>query len=149
MSRGVLLLLVLLLVMSTALAVPLPRVSVSAGAPGIEPFARSVPTTTANQSNQSGSSSASSAIPPVVCPLPPVNTTLGIFSCKQMLDLTEIFVILFGITITLYVYKDADQAELPGEAVDVPITGHEELEMRRRKDAEERALAELEEKEDE
>ncbi|MDE1820010.1 MAG: hypothetical protein KGJ23_04210 [Euryarchaeota archaeon] len=96
-------------------------------------------------SSQNSSDPSSSAIPPVVCPLAPVNTSFGPVTCFQMLDLTEVFVILLGITITLYVYKDADKAELPGEASNPAVTGEDELEQRRQQDQEEAKRAEMEE----
>lgn len=152
MSRGVWLLLALAALAPALLAAPLPFFAPAVGTATTFHFSAPAPLAelapAANQSNQSSAPAPSNAIPPVVCPLPPVDTPLGPFSCKQMLNLTEIFVILIGVTITLYVYKDADKAELPGEAVDVPVTAQEELEMRRQKDAEEKALAELEERED-
>lgn len=86
----------------------------------------------------------SQSIPPVTCPTPPVNTTWGQINCVQTLDLTEMFVILIGLTIVFYVYKDADKAELPGEATEIAVTGEEELSFRARKEQEERARAELE-----
>lgn len=82
------------------------------------------------------SSTNPNAIPAPTCPTPPVNTSFGSVNCFTVLDLTEVFVILIGLTITLYVYMGSARAELPGEASEVPVTADEEMEARLRKDEE-------------
>lgn len=72
----------------------------------------------------------------ISCPLPPVSVGGTSFNCLFVLNLTTVVLVLFGIMVILYVYKDADQAELPGEAEEVPVTGEEELEFRLRKERE-------------
>jgi hypothetical protein len=42
-----------------------------------------------------------------------------------VLDLTELVLILASLGIVAYVFRDADQAELPGESAAVPITAEE------------------------
>jgi hypothetical protein len=91
-----------------------------------------------------GLSAASQTIPNPICPLPPVNTSIGQVNCFTTLDLTEVLVILIGLTITFYVYKDADKAELPGDAAYVPVTAQEELEVRLRRESEAREREQLE-----
>jgi hypothetical protein len=75
----------------------------------------------------------------ISCPLPPVSVGGMSFNCIFVLNLTTVVLVLFGIMVILYVYKDADQAELPGEAEEVPVTGEEELEFRLRKEREREA----------
>ena len=51
---------------------------------------------------------------------------LGVdWNCVAVLNLTELLVILGSVGIVLYVFKDADRAELPGEAAEVPVTSAE------------------------
>jgi len=59
-------------------------------------------------------------------------TILGIeWNCVAILNLTEVALILAGIGIVAYVFKDSDRAELPGDATDVPVTAEEEAEYQR------------------
>lgn len=59
-------------------------------------------------------------------------TILGIqWNCVAILNLTEVGLILAGIGIVAYVFKDSDEAELPGEAAEVPVTVEEEEEYQR------------------
>jgi len=52
---------------------------------------------------------------------------LGInWNCVAVLNLTEVLLILASVGIVAYVFKDSDRAELPGEAVHVPVTVPEE-----------------------
>lgn len=72
------------------------------------------------------SGSSASSLCPTVGP-----TILGIqWNCVAVLNLTEVVLILAGIGIVVYVFKDSDQAELPGEATTVPVTPEEEEEYR-------------------
>jgi hypothetical protein len=58
-------------------------------------------------------------------------TILGIqWNCVAVLNLTEVVLILGGIGIVVYVFRDSDLAELPGEASEVPITPREQDEYR-------------------
>jgi len=51
---------------------------------------------------------------------------LGVnWNCVAVLNLTELLVLLGSIGIVLYVFKDADRAELPGDAAEVPVTSAE------------------------
>lgn len=142
MSRATLLLVALALVLSAFLS-PWTGLGTSGGLPLGPTGGTGLHTLSVNSSNSS--SSASDTIPPPSCPVPPVNTTFGPFSCFQMLDLTEIFVIVLSVTITLYVYHDADRAELPGDSSEIPVTGEEELALRLRRDEEEEEAARWEE----
>ncbi len=72
----------------------------------------------------------------ISCPLPPVSVGGMSFDCIFVLNLTTLVLVLFGVVVILYVYKDADQAELPGDAEEVPVTGEEELQFRLRKERE-------------
>lgn len=57
---------------------------------------------------------------------------LGVeWNCVAVLNLTELVLILVSIGIVAYVFKDADQAELPGDSAEVPITAEELVEYRR------------------
>lgn len=59
-------------------------------------------------------------------------TILGIqWNCVAILNLTEVGLILAGIGIVAYVFKDSDEAELPGEASEVPVTAEEQDKYRR------------------
>jgi hypothetical protein len=59
-------------------------------------------------------------------------TILGIqWNCVAILNLTEVGLILAGIGIVAYVFKDSDEAELPGWATEVPVTAEEEAEYQR------------------
>jgi len=75
-----------------------------------------------NDSSGGGSSSGSAA---ALCPSGgPV--ILGVeWNCVAVLNLTELVLILASLGIVAYVFKDADRAELPGEASEVPITAAE------------------------
>jgi hypothetical protein len=124
--------LALLLLASLALTVVavLPSGSGSAAAVPVAPAAQGVPL--------NGSSGPSNAFPTTIsCPLPPVSVGGMSFNCIQVLDLTTGVLVLFGVTIILYIYKDADRAELPGDAEEVAVTGEEELERRLEKVREE------------
>lgn len=56
-------------------------------------------------------------------------TILGIqWNCVAILNLTEVLLILAGIGIVAYVFRNSDRAELPGEAREVPVTVQEEEE---------------------
>jgi hypothetical protein len=57
-------------------------------------------------------------------------------NCFQTLDLAEIGAILIGVGIAIYIYWDSDEAELPGDSAEVPVTVEEEIELaRKRKEA--------------
>lgn len=57
-------------------------------------------------------------------------------NCFQTLDLAEIGAILIGVGIAIYIYWDSDEAELPGDSAEVPVTAEEEIEVaRQRKEA--------------
>jgi hypothetical protein len=59
-------------------------------------------------------------------------TILGIqWNCVAILNLTEVALILAGIGVVLYVFRDSDEAELPGEAAEVPVTAEEEEQYQR------------------
>lgn len=71
-------------------------------------------------------SSAASALCPSAGPV-----ILGVqWNCVAVLNLTELALILASVGIIAYVFKDSDQAELPGESAEVPVTA-EELEAYR------------------
>lgn len=51
---------------------------------------------------------------------------LGVqWDCVAVLDLTEIVLMLVSIGLVAYIFKDSDQAELPGDSTDVPVTAEE------------------------
>jgi hypothetical protein len=53
-------------------------------------------------------------------------TILGVeWNCVAILNLTELALLLASIGIVAYVFKDEDQAELPGESAKVPVTAEE------------------------
>ena len=91
--------------------------------------------TSATDSNGSGGtdppeSSASAVLCPSAGP-----TILGIeWNCVAVLNLTELALILASVGIVAYVFKDADRAELPGEAQEVPVTAEEWDDYRRARD---------------
>jgi len=89
--------------------------------------------TGASDSNGSGGadppeSSASATLCPTSGP-----TILGIeWNCVAVLNLTELALILLSVGIVAYVFRDADTAELPGEAREVPVTAAEWEDYRRK-----------------
>lgn len=85
------------------------------------------------------SSSANPTVDGITCPEPAINVLGVSMNCVSLLDLTEAFVIMFTVVITLYVFKDADRAELPGEAASIPVTADEELALRITRDREDDA----------
>jgi len=91
--------------------------------------------TGASDSNGSGGadppeSSASATLCPTSGP-----TILGIeWNCVAILNLTELALILASVGIVAYVFRDADRAELPGEAREVPVTAEEWDDYRRKRD---------------
>ena len=60
-----------------------------------------------------------------MCPSPgPV--ILGVqWDCVAILDLTELVLILVSIGLIAYVFRASDQAELPGDSTEVPVTAEE------------------------
>ena len=127
------LVLVLLVGLVAALSFP----GGSLGGTGIASVA---PTTAASPLNGSSSPPSTPGFPTTIsCPLPPVSVGGMSFNCLFVLNLTTLVLVLFGIMVILYVYKDADQAELPGDAEEVPVTGEEELQFRLRKEREREA----------
>ncbi|MGP8078418.1 MAG: hypothetical protein ACLQD8_07450 [Thermoplasmata archaeon] len=100
-------------------------VSIATASPGASP---SVPRASAlapavhDVPNSGGSSGSSSD---GLCPSSgPV--ILGIdWNCVAVLNLTELGVFLASIGIIAYVFKDSDEAELPGESAEVPVTAAE------------------------
>ena len=72
----------------------------------------------------------------ITCPSAAINVSGMSFNCVTELELTEVVVILLTVMITLYVFRDADRAELPGEAEEIPVTAEEELDYRLRLEAE-------------
>ena len=88
-----------------------------AAAPGV-----AVGSSAAQNDSSGGSPSAAGA---ALCPSAGP-TILGVeWNCVAVLDLTELVLILASIGIVAYVFRDADQAELPGESAAVPITAEE------------------------
>ena len=126
-ARGFALLLLASLALAALTALPLASGSGTA-----------VPVSAAQAAPLNGSSGPSNTFPTTIsCPLPAVSVGGMSFNCIQVLDLTTGVLVLFGITIILYIYKDADRAELPGDAEEVAVTGEEELERRIEKAREE------------
>jgi hypothetical protein len=81
-------------------------------------------------SNSSGSGDPSGSSASDLCPSAGP-TILGVqWNCVAVLNLTEVVLILAAIGIVLYVFRDSDRAELPGEASEVPVTPQEEEEYR-------------------
>ena len=57
---------------------------------------------------------------------------LGIdWNCVAVLDLTELALFFASIGIIAYVFRDSDQAELPGDSTEVPMTAEEEATYQR------------------
>lgn len=54
-------------------------------------------------------------------------------NCFQTLDLAEIGAILIGVGIAIWIYWDSDEAELPGDSREVPVTSEEEYEFAQRR----------------
>lgn len=127
MRRTVAVLALPLLLILATLVLPTALLVGSAGSP-----AHSGGLTTYANSSTSGGPTVDG----IVCPEAPI-LVLGItFNCVTLLDLTEAFVIMFTVVITLYIFKDADRAELPGEAETIPVTADEELALRIQRDRE-------------
>ncbi|MCI4363074.1 MAG: hypothetical protein L3K13_02040 [Thermoplasmata archaeon] len=91
-------------------------------APAASHAAHLGPVTAAQNGSASGSSSGSAAS---LCPSGgPV--ILGIeWNCVAVLNLSEVAILLAGIGIIAYVFRGDDEAELPGEATEVPVTAEE------------------------
>ena len=98
--------------------------SLSFAAPGHLSVSGSTGTLVPSQNSSSGSDppGSNSAI---VCPSTgPV--IVGVeWDCVAVLDLTEVALILVSIGIVAYVFRDSDQAELPGDSAEVPVTAEE------------------------
>ena len=94
--------------------------SMAAGAP-VHGAVGSLPST---QNSSTGSDPTGSS-DGITCPSSGP-TILGVqWNCVAILNLTELAAILASIGIVAYVFKDSDQAELPGESADVPVTAEE------------------------
>jgi hypothetical protein len=72
----------------------------------------------------------------ITCPSQPINVSGIELNCISELEITEVVVILLTVTITLWAFKDADRAELPGEAEEVAVTAEEILVERLRMERE-------------
>lgn len=82
-------------------------------------------------SHDAGARSTSGANSVNLCPSAGP-TIVGIeWNCVAILNLTEVGLILAGIGLIAYIFRDADRAELPGEAREVPLTAEELGEYRR------------------
>lgn len=96
---------------------------------GTSVHATAVSLPTAQNSSSAGDPSGSSASIPCPSAGPVI---LGVqWNCVAVLNLTELAIILASIGIVAYVFKDSDQAELPGESAEVPVTAEEWEEYRR------------------
>lgn len=99
-------------------------VSLAAPASGIVAAHGAGVSFTSAQNGSSGSDPPGSSSS-IVCPSTgPV--ILGVeWDCVAVLNLTELVLILGSIGIIAYVFKDSDQAELPGDSAEVPVTAEE------------------------
>ena len=72
--------------------------------------------------NSSGGSDPPGSSSSIVCPSAgPV--ILGVqWDCVAVLDLTELVLIMVSIGLIAYVFKGSDEAELPGDSGEVPVT---------------------------
>jgi hypothetical protein len=110
----------------TALLANIADVSVGSGSGS--PSILGVASAPASNSSSSGDPSGSSASN--LCPSAGP-TILGVqWNCVAVLNLTEVVLLLAALGIVLYVFRDSDRAELPGEASEVPVTPQEEEEFR-------------------
>jgi hypothetical protein len=91
------------------------------GAPSVHGTLGSFPSAQNSSSGGDPSGSGDSALCPSGGP-----TILGVqWNCVAILNLTELALILASVGIVAYVFKDEDEAELPGESADVPVTAEE------------------------
>lgn len=115
--RGIPLLIGALTLVGLVLSLSSP-VAGTASAPGA---AVAVPAVQNSSSGSDPPGSSSSIVCPSAGPV-----ILGVtWDCVAVLDLTELALILVSIGVIAYVFRASEQAELPGDSAEVPVTAEE------------------------